>query len=352
MNWKQRIKLAGKVLLKGIDPMKPQSQGYATRDIPAISPEEVAEAKLFFPMEKFFIFGHARSGTTLLARLVRLHPEVHCNWQLHPFTRPPLLKTLVADPEVEAWLKRRSNRWNRGADSLPHDLSPMVLRAACDLILEREARRLGKCIVGDKSPNGLLDGEAVKLMHDVYPDARLVFIVRDGRDTAISHRFQTFIDSPQHLASEDLQLRDEFVRQPEPFLHGDRSIFTEKGIRRAAEGWVRNLVETDRAGRELYSEHYLVIRYEDLLAQPWEIMSHLWEFLGAATSSTGLTPQIVLTEMQSNPDADWQQKKSSEIAQALQKGRAGTWQEMFTPRDRQVFNEIASEILKTWGYSS
>ena len=49
------------------------------REIPDLTKEEVEEAKSFFPMDKFFIFGHARSGTTLLARLVRLHPEVHCN---------------------------------------------------------------------------------------------------------------------------------------------------------------------------------------------------------------------------------------------------------------------------------
>ena len=54
---------------------------------------EVAEARTFFPLEKFFIFGHARSGTTMLTRLIRLHPEVHCNYQAHFFTRPPLLES-------------------------------------------------------------------------------------------------------------------------------------------------------------------------------------------------------------------------------------------------------------------
>ena len=80
-------------------------------------------------MPKFFIFGHARSGTTLLARLVRLHPEVHCNWQAHFFTRPPLLRGMLSDPQVSAWLSRKSNRWNRG-----EDLSLVVLRAAADFI--------------------------------------------------------------------------------------------------------------------------------------------------------------------------------------------------------------------------
>jgi hypothetical protein len=33
-----------------------------------------------------------------LMRLVRLHPEVHCNYQAHFFTRQPLLKSLVNTP--------------------------------------------------------------------------------------------------------------------------------------------------------------------------------------------------------------------------------------------------------------
>src|SRR5574341_938460 len=100
-----RFKAAARILLKG-EPKKK-----SRNPIPAITPEEVKEVKRFFPRAKFFIFGHARSGTTLLMRLARLHPEVHCNYQAHFFTRKPLLKSLVDSSEIEEWLTRRSNRW-------------------------------------------------------------------------------------------------------------------------------------------------------------------------------------------------------------------------------------------------
>ena len=58
MEFITRVKKAARVLLKG-DPQK-----NARNPIPAITPEEVAEIKQFFPREKFFILGHARSGTT------------------------------------------------------------------------------------------------------------------------------------------------------------------------------------------------------------------------------------------------------------------------------------------------
>ena len=93
-----RIKKSARILLKG-EPQK-RKRG----EIPAITAKEVTEIKQFFPREKFFIFGHARSGTTLLVRLVRLHPEVHCNYQAHFFSRKPLLKSLVNTAEAEEWL--------------------------------------------------------------------------------------------------------------------------------------------------------------------------------------------------------------------------------------------------------
>jgi hypothetical protein len=342
----RRIRLATGVLFGA----RPESVRFGSTlphfrdEIPAITPEEVAEARSFFPMEKFFIFGHARSGTTLLTRLVRTHPEVHCNYQAHFFTRPPLLQSLVTHPEVGAWLSRRSNRWNRG-----RDLSPVVLRAVSDFIMERDARREGKWVVGDKSPNSLLDGEAVRLMVRVYPDARLVFIVRDGRDAAISHRFQAFIDNPQSLSKEDLRIRQGFAQQPEPYLSGQRSLFTAKGIRQAAEGWVHNVTETDQAARDLLPGLYHTLRYEDLLQHPQEEMSRLWFFLGVDPAAAGATDALA-AELAQNPDADWQLQKASDIAAAIQKGKSGSWRNIFTSRDKQVFNKIARATLQAWGY--
>jgi LPS sulfotransferase NodH len=333
-----RFKRSARILLRG--EQVPEKRG----EIPAITQEEVEEARLFFPSEKFFIFGHARSGTTLLARLIRVHPDVHCNYQAHFFTRAPLLESLVNRPEIESWLSRRSNRWNQG-----HDLSPLVLRAAADFILEREARRENKHFVGDKSPNSLLDGQAVTLMHKVYPDARLIFIVRDGRDTVVSHRFQAFIDSPQHLSVEDLRIRDAFAKDPGLFKNGSQSIFTEKAIRIAAEGWVRNLEQTESEALQLYGNRYLQLRYEDLLADPWKEMQRIWGFLGTEVDILGLEDRVS-HEMENNPDADWQQEKASELASPLQKGKHGSWRELFTVNDRQIFKKIAGQTLIRWDY--
>ncbi|MBK9600306.1 MAG: sulfotransferase [Anaerolineales bacterium] len=333
-----RLKLAAKILLRG----EPQKKN--RNPIPAITAEEVAEARAFFPRDKFFIFGHARSGTTLLMRLARLHPEVHCNYQAHFFTRKPLLKSLVDSPEAEEWLTRKSNRWNQGSD-----LSPLVLRAVADFIMERDAAREGKMIVGDKSPSSTIHGQAVRDMHAVYPDAKMICIVRDGRDVLISERFRNFVEESKFLTSEDKRIMSDLRLDPVPFSDGRRSIFTETFIRRVAKDWVKDLTETEDEGRRLFNNHYFGMRYEDLLSQPFDEMSKLWKFL----SVKGIDPALdasLRAEMSTNPDEEWQSKRNESIASFLPKGQAGNWARLFTERDKAVFKEVAGEMLIRWKY--
>jgi Sulfotransferase family len=333
-----RFKSAARILLKGDTKKKKRNP------IPAITAEEVAEIKQFFPREKFFIFGHARSGTTLLMRLLHLHPEVHCNYQAHFFTRQPLLKSLVNTPEAEEWLTRKSNRWNQG-----RDLSPLVLRAAADFMMERDAAKEGKMIVGDKSPSSTIHGQAVRDMQAIYPDAKLIYIVRDGRDVLISERFRNLVEESKFLKAEDKLVIEELRRDQNQFTNGTRSIFTEAVIHRVAKGWVTNLQETQEEGKRLFGDHYCSLRYEDLLEHPFEELTRLWKFLGVKGINHALEKQIK-AEMESNPDEEWQAKRNEEIASFLPKGHAGNWERLFTAPDKSLFKEVAGEMLIQWNY--
>jgi hypothetical protein len=338
LNLLRRLKAARRAFLENGPTTRPP--------LPPLSDQELEEVHRIFPMKKFFIFGHARAGTTLLARLVRLHPEVHCNWQGHFFTRPPLATAMVSSPEVAEWLTRRSNRWNRG-----QDLSRVVVRAMIDFILEREARSLGKTIVGDKSPSSLLDGEAVRLLHSFYPDGRLIYIVRDGRDTVLSHLFQFFVDNPDKLGRPESRIRAAFLDDPLPFARRERSLFTEADLRARARAWVRNVEETQEEGRRLYGERCMLIRYEDILERPAEKISQVWAFLGASGPSESLLASAA-GELGSNPDADWQRFKLPPLSGVTTKGKHGAWQSFFTDQDRSIFKQEAGSLLIALGYES
>jgi LPS sulfotransferase NodH len=312
--------------------------------IPPLTQDEITEARSFFPMPKFFILGHARSGTTLLARLIRLHPEVHCNWQAHFFTRPPQLASLVKPVEIEEWLAHPANRWNRGQDP-----SPVVMRAVADFILERDARRNGKRVVGDKSPTSTLHGQVVRDMHAIYADASIVYIVRDGRDVLVSQRFRNFVEE-KNLTAEDRQVVEAMRRDRNQFTNGSRSIFTEAFIRRHAQSWVSDLTEIEAEGRRLYGRQYISLRYEDLLRKPFDVMCKLWQFLGVDANDD--LEALVAAAMGSNPDEEWQAQRDESIASFLPKGQAGNWRLLFNPRDKAIFKEIAGDSLVNWGYET
>ena len=333
-----RFKSAARILLKGEPKKKTRNS------IPAITAEELAEIKEFFSREKFFVMGHARSGTTLLMRLLRLHEEVHCNYQAHFFSRKPMLKSLVDSPDIEEWLTRKSNRWNQG-----RDLSPLVLRAAADFIMERDAVREGKHIVGDKSPSSTIHGQVVRDTHLIYPDAKIIYIVRDGRDVLISERFRNFVEESKFLTSEDKRIISDLRTDSAPFSDGRRSIFTEASIRNIAKRWVDDLNEIDSESKRLYGENYISLRYEDMLSKPFAELSRLWKFLAVKNIDTTLE-QKLLQEMSSNPDEEWQAQRNEGIASFLPKGQAGNWQRLFTARDKALFKEIAGDVLVKWGY--
>lgn len=121
-----RFRSAARILLKG-DPQK-RKRG----EIPAITAEEIAEVKQFFPRDKFF--------PTMLAQALHLSCASSvcirkCAVTMNRifFMRRSLLKSLFDVSEIEEWLKRKSNRWNWGSD-----LSLFALRASVGPIPARK----------------------------------------------------------------------------------------------------------------------------------------------------------------------------------------------------------------------
>jgi len=116
-----------------------------------------------------------------------------------------------------------------------------------------------------------------------------------------------------------------------------------------AEGWAKNASESDAMARDLYADRYLSLRYDHLLAQPPVEMHRVWAFLGADPNLAGL-PQALEAELARNPDADWQRQKAGRLVEPLEKGKQGSWRQLFTSRDREIFKSIAGQTLIDWGF--
>ena len=295
-----------------------------------------------FPRKKFFVFGHARSGTTLLARLLKIHPEVHCNWQTQFFSERGPVPYLTSE-NFHKWLTHRSNRWVSG-----QDLTAAMLRVSLDLILELEAEKAGKPIVGDKSPNNN-GAQAIRWLSCVYPDAQLIYILRDGRDTVLSKRIQAFIDQPQNLSLEDRRILEDLVQDVRPFTEQARSLFSESWLREAASQWGEDVHECVSTARSLYDQRLFEIRYEDLLGSPQDWMERLFQFLNVDSTGGDLS-QMILEEMESNPAAEWHEDTGFEFVKHIPRGTHGVWQKAYREEDLTLFESIAGRTLQEFGY--
>lgn len=314
-------------------------------ELTSISPSGRDRAQALNSRPKFFILGYPRSGTTLLARLVRLHPEVCCHWQAHFVSQEHSLISALATRELQAWLERPDNRWAGEEQSLAS-----LVRAVGDFVLESQAEAQDLRFVGDKSPSSEWRYE-VRDLANVYPDATVIHIVRDGRDVAVSRRLQQFIDQPELLGREGRRIRARLRGEGSAYLDRGRSIFRTTWLAQEAWNWAQEALTLERRGHELYGERYLALRYEDVLQAPVEQMKRVWRHLGVDSAS--LTAELeaeVEREMGRNPAASWHEQADPELAKAFERGRHGGWREVFTAEDGRTYSKYARRALLDWEY--
>lgn len=139
-------------------------------------------------MQRIFVVGCPRSGTTLLQSFLAAHPQVHSFPETHFFHQlrpPPGLRrgaglaaagTAQRLDEVAGWLGAR-----RRARPLP----PTVRRygAAFVAMADAAARERGATAWVEKTPANLY---AIDLIEQLVPGAQVVHMVRNGADVVAS----------------------------------------------------------------------------------------------------------------------------------------------------------------------
>jgi hypothetical protein len=321
---------------------KEPSEDREFSELLALAEQDLEWIHTHFPRPKFFVMGHARSGTTLLGRLIRIHPEVHCDWQMQFFSERGMIQDVLS-PQFQGWLNHRSNHWTELSNP-----TTVMLRMFSDYLMEREAERVGKWVVGDKSVNGN-GSEAIDWAGKVYPDASLVYIIRDGRDTVLSKRVQLFLDQPQFLQSDDERILSHLKARPTEFLSSGHSLFTESWLRDASRKWGQDVSDSVEAGNKIFGDRFLAVRYEDILGNPDKWLHQIWTKLNVDIPDGGLVQEL-RDELAKNPAADWHQSLGLEFVDGLPRGVHGGWKQIFTESDLEIFKQNAGEQLRDLGY--
>lgn len=200
----------------------------------------------------FFVINSGRAGSTLLQMMLSAHPRLvvapETHWIVHLADRhrdggPPwagLAEDLSAEPSYrDVWrLDPRETR-RRLAER-----APVTVAGAIDEVFRQYAELARKPRWGDKSPSYALH---VARLAELWPEARFVHLVRDGRDVASS-----------------------LLRVP----WGPRT------IPGAALHWRRSVERARRDGERLGPGRFTEVRYERLVADPEAELRTICTFLG------------------------------------------------------------------------
>lgn len=279
-----------------------------------------------------FVLAAPHSGADLLARALKRSPGFHVT-----MGRP------AVDHVVHAFARRPSivtKNGGAGATRVLRDAlaeSWQIVPGACEQCTAscREAGGVGSggpCVspgevdrFGDASPDLLY---SAPLLLRAFPDARLVQLIRDGRDVAAA-----MMADPVCLAwftSVTLSDQTEF---PNPFLGVSRATDRDRWERMPTAGkcalrWRSAVRLNATLHRQLPRDQLLTLRYEELVAAPEKAAESLSRFLGTRVSQVALHTAL---RMGTAP-------------------RVGAWRTRLKPEDARLVQKVAREELRRLGY--
>jgi len=291
------------------------------------------------------LLGAGRSGTTLLYKLLSAHPDIaylsnyQNRWPVWPVTaithrflnifpgligaawfmrggsayfneRRNWLKSLVPTPaEAESVYRASGLPLSPGPE---FDPSNELVRSITSNF--ERVRRLsgGKVVVTKRTANN----RRIPALNKIFPNAKYIHLVRDGRAVAYSLPRVGWWDadvlfwcgkSPKEMVAE-----------------GADPIFL------AARNWVEVMKYLQAGLQIIDSPNLLEVRYERLLAKPFEEIQRMVEFIGLESSLPN---------------------KYVKLVDSLQlKPRVEPWLKGWSVEKRKCVEEIQCEHLHRWGY--
>ncbi len=267
-------------------------------------------------LDVFFAFGCQKSGTTWLEHLLDGHPQLACAGEGHI---GDLLANLLQQA-ANAYNAKDMANWKLDEQDL---LS--LMRLAGDRLLHRYLQRRDKPglkAVGDKSPEYAL---TMPVLDRLYPNAKYIHIIRDGRDACVS--------GWAHLKRAGQQ--SQFER------------FEDYAEYFAQHHWVRYIVTAQEMGAQL-GDRYIEARYESLKADPEPKVEHLLAFLGVDCDEQSVAACLEWGSFQrlSGGRAPGEEDTQSHF----RKGIVGDWHNHFSAEAIERFEHHAGPALDALGY--
>jgi hypothetical protein len=279
-----------------------------------------------------FVVGMNRSGTTLLRMMLDAHPQLTIPPETH-FV-PDLIKACREDgatPEDALAAMKSAREWGDFGFSDEEMLTRLralpKLRPgpAVRTFYEAYMQQQGKPRWGEKTPTYV---QKMKQIQRALPEARFVHVIRDGRDVALSVLDRTVRD----LTADDV-----------------------------AKRWQKKITKAREDAPAL--DHYMEIRYEDLILDTEPVLRKVAEFSDLPWDDAMLSYHERsgerLKEMARALPGDGRAKELSVerrmathamTTKPPSADRVARWRTQMTPEQRADFEHVAGELLAELGY--
>jgi Sulfotransferase family len=281
-----------------------------------------------------FIVGSPRSGTSWLSRLMGAHDAIAAPQETELLNRYCRSWYDVWNDQLPADADRWQRHRHRGLPAVmtTEEFDECVVGFARDVYAKILALKPTARVVVDKNPQYSLDTDLIRQM---FPDAAVLHIVRDGRDVAASM-----------LAASRGWGRD----------------WAPSQVRLAARTWRTNVESALSAAS---SGRYLQVRYEDLLADGAHVLAECLTFAGVSTTPeecAGIAARFDRRTTATERGDDslvWAGEVVNRLgaAPAEPEGFFGSrsttdWREAWMAGDRLDFDLEAGQLLRSLGYAT
>ena len=293
---------------------------YSVEKMPSNPVDKTAVTSVEHPI---FVIGVHGSGTTLLRYMLNSNPRIYI-----PPESDFIPRFFLQSPNGVLSEKRIGNmlhvifrryrfvkEWRGDPPRRETFALQMPIRtpaAFLDLLYSTYASQHGAVRWGDKTP---IYTSYVDLLHQLFPSARFVHIIRDGRDVALS-------------------MLDKWGAKEH---HVD--------LYYAGRIWAKRIRKARACGARLGTELYYELRYESLVERPEQELRALSEFLGEPYVSQMAQSHILGQER--IPLGDFHEA----VRQPPGKSRVGRWRREMSERDQRLFQHASGGLLNELGYT-
>jgi hypothetical protein len=277
------------------------------------------------PNPYVFVVGCSRSGTTMLRRMLDSHPQLAVVDETHFIPKPiqhlPVGADVPLTPELVEWVRTYKRTYKlRLPDAVFYEAAEECTSYAefVSVLYSAFARGLGKSFAGEKTPHYV---QHLSLLHALFPWARTVHLIRDGRDVALST--VQWVSGGRGPSKHDL--------------------WADEPIGVCALWWRGRVSSGRQQGAQLGPPHYREVRYEALVADPAEELRELAAFLDLPDAPEMATYYVGRTRQTPGLSA---KKAWLPPTRGLR-----DWRTQMSPRDTALFEALAGDLLAELGYA-